>query len=807
MLDADSQELTTINTEKGLFSYTRLPFGISAASAIFQRTIDTILQGIPQTVAYLDDILITGKDQEDHLKNLNAVLHRLEEHGLRLRKDKCTFMEPTVTYLGHMIDSQGIHPTDEKTKAIQEAATPCNVSELRSYIGLLNYYHKFLPNLSTLLAPLYELLNKNIPWKWGNEQKEAFDKSKDLLRSSSLLVHYNPSLPIVVTSDASPVGIGSVLSHIMPDGTEKPIMFSSRTLNSAERNYSQVEKEGLGVIFGVKQFHKYLFGRKFTIFTDHKPLIGLFRMDKTTSNMAPSRLIRWSLQLGAYMYQIKYSPGKDLGNADALSRLPRSVVPKLAPEPAEVILVMKRMDLSPITSKEIAKETHSDHILSRVYHFVLTGWPEQLSEGDIDIKPYFHRRAELSCHDRCLLWGTRVIVPDKFHATVLDELHDTHPGIVKMKSLSRSYVWWPGLDKDIERTVHNCSLCQTLGNKPPVAPLNPWEWPTKPWDRLHVDYAGPIDGKMLLIIIDAGTKYIDAHVVNSATSESTVEKLRHTFALLGLPRTIVSDNGTPFTGEAFENFCVKNGIKHVCVSPYHAASNGMAERAVQGVKLGLKKAGPGSLETKLYRYLLNYHKTPQSTTGVSPSELLQKRHLRSRIDMIKPDLSTSIQDKQVKMKKRHDIRAKERVFHCGDPVMAYDFLHSPKWKPGVVEEILGPVTYRIQLLDGRTWRRHVDHLKLRYEDFVNGKPQTAPVPPPLHPPVPSNESSEKGGEEQQIVPVEHSPIEPVMEPPKTPKTPKVLSPQTPPKVLSPPTPKVLPRRSARERRAPEKLNI
>ena len=183
-LDDSSQELTTINTEKGLFSYTRMPFGISAAPAIFQKNIETVLQGIPKTSVYIDDILVTGKNHAEHLKNLESVLSRLRGSGLRLKRNKCSFMKSSVTYLGHVIDSQGVHPSPEKTKAIKDAPVPNNVSELRSYLGLLNYYHKFLPNLSTTLAPLYQLLNNSSPWQWQKAQMDAFNKSKELLQSS-----------------------------------------------------------------------------------------------------------------------------------------------------------------------------------------------------------------------------------------------------------------------------------------------------------------------------------------------------------------------------------------------------------------------------------------------------------------------------------------------------------------------------------------------------------------------------------------------------------------------------------------------
>ena len=184
-------------------------------------------------------------------------------------------MMPSVTYLGHVINSQGLRPLPEKIQAIQQAPTPWNVNELKSYLELLTYYGKFLPNLATRLAPLYTLLGKDVEWVWSSAQEQAFGESKMLLTSSPLLVHFNPQLPLLLACDASAYGIGAVLAHRLPDGSEKPIGYASRTLNSAKRNYSQLEKEGLSCVFGIKRFYAYLFGHPFTLITDHKPLLGL----------------------------------------------------------------------------------------------------------------------------------------------------------------------------------------------------------------------------------------------------------------------------------------------------------------------------------------------------------------------------------------------------------------------------------------------------------------------------------------------------------------------------------------------------
>lgn len=217
-LDEDSKKYLTVNTHKGLFTYNRLPYGVSSAPAVFQRTMEDLLQGIPMVAIYLDDILVTGVNALDHLKNLNEVLGRLEEAGLRLKRSKCELLRDEVCYLGHKVNAQGLHPMEAKVKAISDAPTPSNVTELKAYLGLLNYYNRFLPNLSTLLAPMHQLLKKDDKWVWTNEQEEAFCKSKEL-QSANVLVHYSADKEQILACDASPYGVGAVLSHRMQDGT------------------------------------------------------------------------------------------------------------------------------------------------------------------------------------------------------------------------------------------------------------------------------------------------------------------------------------------------------------------------------------------------------------------------------------------------------------------------------------------------------------------------------------------------------------------------------------------------------------
>ena len=750
-LDDDSKQYVVVNTHKGLFRYTRLPFGISSAPGIFQRVIESVLQGIPGVAVYLDDILVAGHTEDEHLKSLNLVLERLARAGLRVKREKCEFMRPSVSYLGHRIDETGLHPLQDKIQAIQNAPTPKTVQQLKSYLGLLTYYGKFLPNLSSLLSLLYRLLRKDTPWKWDKEKEEVFNKSKNLLTATKFLAHFDSSLPLTLACDASAHGIGAVLAHKMPDGTERPIGYASRTLTKPEQNYSQLEKEGLSCIFGIKKFHVYLFGHPFELVTDHKPLLGLLKEGRSTSPQASARIKRWSLFLSSYEYKLVFRNTESHANADALSRLPLLEEPAESDTPPEIV---EHLEDSLVTAADIRTWTRKDPNLSKVLQYIMQGWP---SHCDPDLNTFAAKKPELSAYEGCILWGSRVVVPKPGREAVLRELHEGHPGICKMKALARMYVWWPGMDSDIEKSVRTCNACQEVQSSPPAAPFNPWKWPTRPWARLHLDYAGPFENRMFLILIDAHSKWIEAVCTKRATSTAVIEELRTMFARFGIPETIVTDNGTSFISQEFESFLRCNGIKHYTSAPYHPASNGLAERAVQIVKKGLKKVTSGDIQTRLAKSLFNYRMTPQNTTGVSPAELLLGRRPRTRLDLIKPNTADRVERKQLEQKARYDRSAKYRVFKVGDCVFVKNYGRDrQQWLQGTITKVTGPVSFVVKLQKGGYRRCHQDQLRassiITDEDSVStGNPVNEdlamPLPTSTEESVPSTNNSDQNDQD------------------------------------------------------------
>lgn len=280
-----------------------------------------------------------------------------------------------------------------------------------------------------------------------------------------------------------------------------------------------------------------------------------------------------------------------------------------------------------------------------------------------EFQPYHQRRTERQCvRDGCILWGARVVIPTKGREMLLKLLHQTHTGVSKMKGLARSYLWWPNMDRDVEKEAQVCEACQQYKKAPAAAPLHPWEWPSTPWSRIHVDYASPLQGKMFLIVVDSHSKWMDAYPTTTATFQITIEKLRQSFSVFGLPRMLVSDNGPCFTSADFAAFMKKNGIQHIRTAPFHPSSNGLAERAVQTFKAGLKKIKGETLETRVSRFLFSYRITPQTTTGVSLAEMKMSRRLRSTFDLLLPDLAAKVQKKQLKQKEEHDNSVGLRTF-------------------------------------------------------------------------------------------------------------------------------------------------
>lgn len=757
-LNEASQMLTCINTHKGLFKYTRLVFGLSSAPAIFQRAMETILTGLEGVLVFLDDILVVSKSKNGNLNLLHKVFHRLEQAGLVLQKDKCSLFQTSVSYLGFVIDSCGIHKSPEKVKSILEAKVPSNVAELKSFLGLVNYYRMFIKNASSILSPLHNLLQKQVTWDWNAAHDKAVAAVKSALTSEHTLAHFNPDATLILTVDASPTGLGAILSQVQ-NGVEKPVAFMSRALSSAEKRYSQIQKEATAIIFGVRKFHQYLFGRAepFILRTDHKPLLSIFNPDKGVPEITANRLQRYAIFLSAYNFTIEYVSSAH-NSADYLSRAVNdrkcnSDGQNIPTDTATYIrFVCEGEELCSLD--DLRRESRRDKILSLVINYVLSGWPNRVSETAL--KPYYNRRYELSVEEECLMWGHKIIVPLSLRNNVLSELHKGHFGVTKMKSEARDRVWWPGLSADVERRAAACAVCAAQRAAPPRAPLTPWPYPSRPWQRVHIDFLGPIHNRMFLIVVDAYSKWVECFDVTSGYGSRVVmDKLCEVMARFGLFNTICSDNGPSFISSEFKEFCSRNGIKHVTSPTYNPASNGQCEIYVKIIKKAFKSimmtcTNVKEINMKLQDFLLRYRNSVHGTTNRSPSEVLFGKKLRCKLDLLKPtDLSTSdpTLDKIVKVKqclqRSYYSGNRKVIFKVDDPVLVQIVTNQKKsWTRGVIVQKLGCALYLVRVKDSDILlKKHVNQL-LKYRGREIGEDAL-------------NEEREEPGsqqEEEQLIP-------------------------------------------------------
>lgn len=790
-VNKNSQKLLTINTHRGLYAFRRLPYGISSAPSAFQEVMDDILKGIKGVVCFIDDVLLISETKEEAVVLLKKVLQKFSEVGIVVNYEKCKFLVSELTYLGYKVNSKGISPTEELVKAIRDAPEPQNVEELRAYLGLLNFYGKFIPNLSSKLNKLYNLL-RDTPWTWTSEHSKVFGKSKSWVSGESLLVHFDSTKPLSLTCDASNVGIGCVLSHILEYGEERPIMFASRTLSPAEKRYSQIEREALAIIFAVKKFHKFLFGSKFLLYTDHQALTILFGEKRAIPPIAAARLQRWAIILSAYSYEIKFKAGKDIANADALSRLPVKGEPENDETYSDLELLTAFSDYmqTPITAKDVAAKTAQDPVLSRVSKLILHGWPHAI--GDPLLKPYQVRQHELSLDRDCITWGTRVVIPESMRKDILELLHDNHLGMVRTKMLARNFLWWPNLDQDIEIKVKSCEICQATQNSSPKITSQNWPEAKRRWERVHIDFAKDTSdsliktstGHYLLCMVDAFSKWVEVILMNKTTSEETVEKIRSLIAAYGFPEVIVSDNGPQFTSDEFKLFLKNNGIKHLLTPPYHAQSNGAAERTVQTVKKNLLKlvleekrlTRKTGFQHKIDNFLFSYRNTPHTSTGKTPAELFLQRRPRTRLSLLLPMLDDIPKSPST-----------VPLYHVGDAVYVRTVRgEKVSWMPGEILRQRGKVTYDVWVTGQRRYC-HIDHLRPRTQPNVPVEEvqpefprQRQPVlPDPLKPASSAEVLEEKlpnqleEGEQHQLpnersTSVEPSPVPPV-DPPRSPR--------------------------------------
>ncbi|XP_055542786.1 uncharacterized protein K02A2.6-like [Wyeomyia smithii] len=669
-IDAEFRHVLTLNTPThGLIRPTRAVYGAANIPAIWQRRMETVLQD----------------SFENLLTALTAVFERLKHHGLRLNRTKCIFATTALECLGHKIDASGLHKSDKHIAAVRDAPRPSNPDELQLFLGKATYYNSFIPNLSARSRCLRDMLLKD-SFEWNPERVAAYEDIKSALVSPKVLMQYDPALPLLLATDASKSGLGAVLSHRLSNGLERPIAFASRSMSPTEQRYPQIDKEALAIVWAVKIFFYYLYARQFTLITDHKPLTQILNPTKSLPTLCISRMANYADYLSNFNFEVVHKSTKENVNADYCSRIKRNddgVNNLCLREGRSIgadefeIFVLHQIAQLPINAEQIARETRKDPSLGKIV---------QLLEAGTDLLRAGYKAPEVkySLAANCLLFEHRVVIPSVFRQSVLNDLHVAHLGIVKMKGLARSFVYWPGIDADIEKQVKSSSQCSRQAHAPPKFSEHHWQYPKGPWEKIHIDYAGPVAGSMLLIVVDSYSKWLEVKVTQSTTTAATIGIMDELFSSFGVPVTIVSDNGPQFTATDFKVFLQKCGVKyHKLSAPYHPATNGQAERYVQTTKDALKAMGTtaSTLQSNLNIFLQMYRLAPHATTGVAPSKLFPGRILRTRLDLLKPG---NLQQRIV-TKQQANFQPSFRVFSAGQPVYILSGnCRMDKWIPGVV---------------------------------------------------------------------------------------------------------------------------
>lgn len=704
-LDEKSSHLTTFQTCFGRYRWLRLPFGLSVSSEIFQKKLFEALHGLSGVVCIADDVIIHGKSMEEHDANLEQFFKRCNEMNIKLNKDKLMLRTDHVIFMGHCISKDGLVTDPDKVKAICEYPAPANIKELRSFLGMVNYLSKFLPHSASVLYPLHNLLKKDVPWVWSSSQQEAFDQIKKMITSSPVLAFYDPSGELTLENDASEYGIGSVL---MQNG--KPVAFSSRTLSSSERNYAQIEKEMLAIVYGLEKFHHYTYGRSVRVLTDHKPLVSIVNKPLVR---APRRLQSMLLHTQDYQYQLSYCPGKRIPVADALSRAP-------LPNTGTDIFSVNSLAYSPFREsrlQEIKLATERDPTLTQLKCVIIQGWPDEKTHLPSNVTPYFNYRDELSVQDGIILRGDRVIIPGPMRYQMMEKVHAGHSGVNSCLRRARELIYWPRMSSEIRSFVESCDVCASHSCKQPPEPLLQHEVPERPWEKVGTDLF-TIHGRNYLVTADYFSGFIEVDYLLETTSEAVITKLKHHFARHGIPDVVASDNGPQFSSQQFQAFAAGWNFCHETSSPGNPKSNGVAEAAVKSVKMMMKKCHQAKEDP--YLGLLNLRNTPQESMTTSPAQRLMGRRTKTLIPTsnacLRPKVHTMEQER-LEQKKAHvaerymDRRNLTRL-SLGDNVRMQPIGDSKKlWEEATVSKQLSPRSYEVTTKTGSSYRRNRQQLR------------------------------------------------------------------------------------------------
>ena len=588
---------TAIITPFGLYEFLRMPFGLKNAAQAFQRLMDMVCRGLDSVFVYLDDILIASPNEAQHHKDLQDLFDRLKQFGLVLNPAKCVFGASTIDFLGHRIDQHGAIPLPEKVNAIRRFAPPTTIKGLQEFIGMVNFYHRFVPAAAQLMQPLFAALTgkrKPALLTWTAPMRAAFHATKQALADAAMLAHPHHDAATALTVDASDIALGGVLEQKVND-VWRPLAFFSRQLRPPEKKYSAFDRELLAAYLGVRHFRFFLEGRSFSIFTDHKPLT--FAMSKVSEPWS-ARQQRHLAFISEFTTDIQHVTGKENPVADALSR-------------TSVNALHDGIDYDAMASCQLEREHLPETTHLRLQHL-----------------PFGNRGSTLLCD---ISTGTpRPVVPPSWRKCVFEAVHNlSHPGIRATRRLMAGKFVWPGMNKQFGEWAKSCIQCQRSKVSRHVhAPLQRFEVPHRRFDHIHVDLVGPLPPSHgfthLFTIVDRFTRWPEAIPLSDISTTSCARALiSNWIARFGVPMDISSDRGPQFTSQVWTAMAELLGAQLHRTTSYHPQANGLVERFHRHLKSSLKaRLTTAAWIDELPWVLLGIRTAPKEDLKTSSAELV-----------------------------------------------------------------------------------------------------------------------------------------------------------------------------------------